>query len=93
MNPYTDKLYYGIDLHARKMYLCILDQKGDVRPAGASIQKPTAMNWKMSPKPYVSEEFYPNAPDSSEPFQDGLWKGPNIRYYPDKPNEAILPGF
>lgn len=25
------KFYCGIDLHARKMYLCVLDEKGDVR--------------------------------------------------------------
>jgi len=25
------KFYCGIDLHARKMYLCILDEKGDVK--------------------------------------------------------------
>ncbi len=33
MNFYTGqhKFYCGIDLHARKMYLCILDQKGEVR--------------------------------------------------------------
>jgi len=33
MNFYTDqhKFYCGIDLHARKMYLCILDQNGEVR--------------------------------------------------------------
>jgi len=25
------KFYCGIDLHARKMYLCILDEKGEVK--------------------------------------------------------------
>jgi predicted NBD/HSP70 family sugar kinase len=25
------KFYYGIDLHARKMYICILDEEGEVR--------------------------------------------------------------
>jgi transposase len=32
MNFYTNqhKFYCGIDLHARKMYLCIMDQRGDV---------------------------------------------------------------
>jgi hypothetical protein len=34
MNFYTKqhKYYYGIDLHAGKMYVCILDQRGKVRP-------------------------------------------------------------
>jgi hypothetical protein len=27
----TTKFYCGIDLHARKMYLCILDDKGEVK--------------------------------------------------------------
>jgi len=33
MNFYTGqhKFYCGIDLHARKMYLCILDAKGEVK--------------------------------------------------------------
>jgi len=33
MNFYTGqhKFYCGIDLHARKMYLCILDEKGEIR--------------------------------------------------------------
>ena len=33
MNFYTGqhKFYCGIDLHARKMYLCILDEKGEVK--------------------------------------------------------------
>ncbi len=32
MQFYTNqhKFYCGIDLHARKMYICILDSKGDV---------------------------------------------------------------
>ena len=33
MNFYTrqHKFYCGIDLHARKMYLCVLDEKGEVQ--------------------------------------------------------------
>jgi predicted NBD/HSP70 family sugar kinase len=33
MNFYTGqhKFYCGIDLHARKMYLCVLDEKGEIR--------------------------------------------------------------
>lgn len=33
MNFYTGqhKFYCGIDLHARKMYLCVLDEKGEVQ--------------------------------------------------------------
>ena len=33
MRFYTEqnKYYWGIDLHARKMYVCILDQAGRIR--------------------------------------------------------------
>ncbi len=31
MNFYTHRHYCGIDQHARKMYVCIIDQKGKIR--------------------------------------------------------------
>jgi predicted NBD/HSP70 family sugar kinase len=46
MQFYTKQhhMYYGIDLHARSMYVCILDQAGEIR---------LHQNMKASPEAFL----------------------------------------
>ncbi len=57
------KVYCGIDLHARKMYLCILDEKGDIRlhknmNTDRAIEPLVYTKTSYNGRPYKGYEMY-----------------------------------
>ena len=40
------KYYCGIDLHARNLYVCIIDQKGKIVKHKNIHARPDALQWK-----------------------------------------------